>query len=345
MQQWSNDLIIRTLKGEKVERPPIWLMRQAGRILPQYRAIRNNLDGFKSLLKNPQLAAEVTVQPVDELDVDAAILFSDILVIPESMGFDYDLIEKKGPIFRNTLDLSELENMKWGSTCLNDLHYVFNGIDETIARLDGRVPLLGFSGSPWTLFAYMIEGQGSKTFSKAKAALYRYPDESKIVLDRITQTIIAYLKEKVRRGVAAVQLFDSWATVLNRALYQEFAIPYLQRISQSLIEDVPVILFSKGAYYAIEDLNNISGPAIGLDWTMNIESVRSVVGNKRVLQGNLDPCCLYANSSYITLKAREVIQAFGKNHIFNLGHGVYPDTPLENVKTLVDFVKSYRYSD
>nr|HPK10920.1 uroporphyrinogen decarboxylase family protein [Saprospiraceae bacterium] len=212
--QVKNDLLLRTVKGEKVERPPVWLMRQAGRILPQYRAVRNSLNGFIALVKNPELVAEVTIQPVDELGVDAAILFSDILVIPEAMGLPYELVEKKGPYFPKVIQSkSDIEAL---TTEVNpQLDYVFGGIDKTLEKLEGRVPLIGFSGAPFTLFCYMIEGSGSKTFSKAKRFLYQEPELSHQLLQKITTAIIQYTNEKVNRGVHLIQIFDSWAGVLD----------------------------------------------------------------------------------------------------------------------------------
>lgn len=341
--QVQNDLIIRCLNGEKVERPPIWLMRQAGRILPQYRAIRSSLDGFKTLLKNPDLASTVTIQPVDELNVDAAILFSDILVIPEAMGLNYKLVEKKGPLFDETLTIDNIKRLRFGEDCLDDLHYVFDAIDHTIAKLNGRVPLLGFTGAPWTLFAYMVEGQGSKTFSKAKAFMYKYPAATHEVFDKLTQTIIAYAQRKVKHGVSAIQVFDSWAGMLDRDLYRRFCLPYLQRITQALSQKAPVILYPKGAWFAMEDLAQIPDAIVGIDWTIEPTYARKVFGPSRVLQGNLDPCCLYAAHDHIEQQTRNMISAFGRNHIVNLGHGVYPDTPLDGVKAFVNTVLNYKY--
>lgn len=339
----KNDILLRTLNGASCERPPVWLMRQAGRILPQYRAVRNNLSGFKELVTTPSLAAEVTIQPVEELDVDAAILFSDILVIPEAMGLDYEMVAKKGPFFPKVIKgENDIKALDSGQSAADKLGYVYDAISETKKNLAGRVPLIGFSGAPWTLMAYMVEGGGSKTFSKARRMLFAEPALSHRILEKITETIIAYLQSKVKAGVNAVQIFDSWAGVLSTELYKEFCIPYLKRISES-IQDVPVILFAKDAWFAFEELADIPNVALGMDWTMDPAWARNIAGPEKVLQGNLDPCILYSDPVHIHNKARQMISAFGTHHVANLGHGVYPDTPLEGVKAFVNSVKSFRY--
>ena len=340
----KNDLLLRTLRGEEVERPPVWLMRQAGRILPQYRAIRSSLSGFIELVKTPDLVAEVTIQPVDELGVDAAIIFSDILVIPECMGLDYELIEKKGPYFPETIQSkSDIDRLGKGSAAAEKLSYVYEGISKTVDALDRRVPLIGFAGAPFTLLCYMIEGSGSKTFSKAKKFLYQEPDSAHALLDKLTETIIAYLHLKIDHGVDAVQVFDSWAGVLDADTYATFCIPYLKRINDAIVDRVPTILFSKGAWFSLDKLHEIESSALGVDWNMPVEYVRSITGSDKVLQGNMDPCVLYGSESSIQEKTREIIAKMGRNHIMNLGHGVYPDTPLDGVKTMVNTAKEYRY--
>ena len=339
----NNDLLLRTIKGEQVERPPVWLMRQAGRILPEYRAVRASLSGFIELVTTPDLAAEVTIQPVDILGVDAAIIFSDILVIPECMGLPYTMIEKKGPFFPNTIkSQNDIDKLVSGSPAAEELRYVYDAVSETKKRLDGRVPLIGFAGAPWTLFAYMVEGQGSKTFSKAKGMLYKNPVESHALLSKITDTVIAYLNLKIQSGVDVVQIFDSWAGMLNNELYSTFCMPYLNRIL-SEVTSVPRILFSKGAYFSLADIMATDADAVGLDWTLSPREIRSTYGNDKVLQGNLDPCVLYGSGESVRKTAIKTIKSFGGKQIFNLGHGVYPDTPLDNVKVLVDTVKGYRY--
>ncbi|MEO1262999.1 MAG: uroporphyrinogen decarboxylase [Bacteroidota bacterium] len=339
----KNDLLLRTLHGESVERPPVWLMRQAGRILPQYRAIRNSLSGFIELVTTPALAAEVTVQPVDELDVDAAIIFSDILVIPEAMGVAYEMVEKKGPSFPNPItEEIQIDQLVSGEDAAGKLEYVYEAIRQTKKELDGRVPLIGFSGAPWTLLAYMIEGGGSKTFSKARRFLYTHPKAAHKLLDKTSDSIIAYLKGKVSAGADVIQLFDSWAGVLSPALYKKFSLPYISKICNALT-DVPVIVFAKDAWFALEEIGQLNCQAVGLDWTVPPALGRKWVSSEKILQGNLDPTLLYSTQQQIEGATSEMIQAFGSKHIVNLGHGVYPDTPLENVKHFVNFVKHFSY--
>lgn len=345
MKKYDNDIFLRKVNGEKTERPPVWLMRQAGRILPQYRAVRASLSGFIELVTTPELVAEVTIQPVDELNVDAAIIFSDILVIPECMGLEYEMIEKKGPFFPKTIQTeADIDRLDTGKAAVEKLDYVFNGLDITKKELNNRVPLIGFSGAPFTLFCYMIEGSGSKTFSKAKKMLYQNPEASHKLLSKLTDTIIEYTKLKSQHGADVIQIFDSWAGVLDNRMYKEFCIPYLKKINDALQAiDVPTILFSKGAWYSLEDIASIGSNVVGIDWNMSPEFVRNLVGSGKVVQGNLDPCVLYAEHKEIESKTIEMINAFGDNHIVNLGHGVYPDTPLDGVKTFVNTVKNYSY--
>lgn len=345
MQKYDNDIFLRKLKGEQTERPPVWLMRQAGRILPQYRAIRSSLSGFIELVTTPDLVAEVTIQPVDELDVDAAIIFSDILVIPECMGLEYEMIEKKGPYFPETIkSMEDIGKLDFGKPAAEKLDYVFNGLDKTKKALEDRVPLIGFSGAPFTLFCYMIEGSGSKTFSKAKRMLYQNPEASHLLLSKLTDTIIEYTKLKSQHGADVIQIFDSWAGVLDTKMYAEFCIPYLKKINDALqAQGIPTILFSKGAWYSLADIAAIGSNVIGIDWNMSPQFVRDTIGNDRVVQGNLDPCVLYAPAKEIESKTIDMINAFGGNQIVNLGHGVYPDTPLDGVKTFVNTVKDFKY--
>jgi uroporphyrinogen decarboxylase len=339
----KNDLFLRAIKGEEVERPPIWLMRQAGRILPEYRAVRSSVENFVALVKNPELCAEVTVQPIDALNVDAAILFSDILVIPEAMGLEYQLVEKVGPIFPKTIQSqADVDVLLSGQSAADRIDYVYDAIDSTLRRLENRVPLLGFAGAPWTLFAYMVEGSGSKTFSKAKRMLYKEPELSHKLMQKITDTVICYLKTKIKHGVSLVQVFDSWAGLLDVNLYRTFAIPYLKQIREAL-GDFPVTLFSKGAWFAFEDIQELDPTVMGVDWTISPEKARAILGNDQILQGNLDPCQLYADHESIAANTVDMLNTFGRNHIVNLGHGVYPDTPLDGVKHFVNTVLDYRY--
>lgn len=339
----KNDLLLRVARGEKTDRPPVWLMRQAGRILPQYNAVRSRLSSFKELVETPELACEVTIQPVDELDVDAAILFSDILVIPEALGLPYEM-PNKGPFFPKTIETAaDIDALYPTEEAVERLHYVYSAIRLTVAALNGRVPLIGFAGAPFTIFAYMVEGSGSKTFSKAKRFLYQQPELSHRLLQKITDTTIAYLKRKVEAGVQLVQVFDSWAGILSKAQFDAFSLPYLRQIAQALTAQVPVTLFAKGANFSIAEIAQTGCQTVGLDWTVPAAWVRQQVGTTQVLQGNLDPCLLYAPADVLRQATVDMLREFGGHHIANLGHGVYPDTPLDNVKVFVDTVKSFRY--
>jgi uroporphyrinogen decarboxylase len=339
---YENDLILRAARGEKVERTPVWLMRQAGRILPEYRAIRQSLSGFKELVETPELAAEVTIQPVDILGVDAAIIFSDILVVPEAMGLEYQMIENKGPYFEKTIQtLSDLEKINVPDVD-DSLHYVMEAIKVTKKELNNRVPLIGFAGAPWTIFSYMIEGQGSKTFSKAKKMLYTNKQLSHQLLEKITQTTIKYLKAQIKAGADIVQIFDSWAGILSHEQYLEFGMKYVSMICNA-INEVPVTVFAKGAYFARKEMGELNCNTIGLDWNMDIQKSRELIGRDKTLQGNLDPCMLYSDFDTIKLETSKMLSSFGPNrHIANLGHGVYPDMHPDKVRCFVDTVKEFK---
>ena len=338
----KNDLLLRAARGEKIERTPVWLMRQAGRILPEYREVRSKMGGFKELVENPEFACEVTIQPVDHLGVDAAIIFSDILVIPEAMGLPYQMVEKQGPWFENTIQsAADVDKMVVAEA--EGVRYTIDAIAMTKKELDGRVPLIGFAGAPWTIFSYMIEGSGSKTFSKAKKFLYTEPVLAHKLLEKITLSTINYLKGQVEAGADIVQVFDSWAGILSAGQYKEFALPYISRICDA-INDVPVTVFAKGAYFVRKELGELNCETIGLDWNMDIAESRSLIGPNKTLQGNLDPCVLYSKDEVIVAKTNEMLQAFGPNrHIANLGHGVYPDIDPRKVKLMVDTVKEFRF--
>lgn len=341
----KNDLLLRAARGEKLERTPVWLMRQAGRILPEYRAVRNSLSGFKELVETPHLAAEVTIQPVDILDVDAAIIFSDILVIPEAMGLTYEMIEKRGPYFPETVaDESDLNKLTIAQG--DELQYVYDAIEITLKELDGRVPLIGFAGAPFTILCYMVEGQGSKTFSEARKMLWQRPDLAHRLLDMITQSTIAYLHRQIDAGVHLVQIFDSWAGILSEEQYRIFGIPYLEKICQAIDYKVPVTLFAKGAHFSIRDLATLKCNTIGLDWNMPVRLARQMAGPQKTLQGNLDPTTLYADGKEIVKQTQKMLGEFGPNkHIANLGHGVYPDTDPEKVKIFIETVKAYKHEN
>jgi uroporphyrinogen decarboxylase len=337
----QNDLLLRAARAEQTERPPVWLMRQAGRILPQYRALRANFPDFKAFVKTPEAAAEATLQPVDELGVDAAIIFSDILVIPEAMGLDYEMEEKKGPRFPRVIERAEdVEGLASGEDAADRLEYVYEALRQTKRALNGRVPLIGFAGAPWTLLAYMVEGGGSKTFSKARRLLYTEPDLAHALLQKITDSTIAYLRRQVAAGADLIQLFDSWAGELPPDHYRAFSLPYIRQICAALPE-VPRTVFAKGAWFALEDLAALPCEVIGLDWNVAPAYALQATGHAKTLQGNLDPCCLYGSWNTIEHKTREMLDAFGQRHIANLGHGVYPDTPLDGVRAFINTVKAY----
>lgn len=339
----KNDLLLRAARGESVERAPVWLMRQAGRVLPEYRATRAKAANFVEFVKNPQLAAEVTIQPVDILGVDAAIIFSDILVIPEAMGLPYQMVESKGPRFEKTLqNEQDVSNLRVAEA--HDLDYVMQALRLTKAGLSDRVPLIGFCGAPWTLLAYMVEGGGSKTFSKAKQFLYTQPELAHQALEKITASSINYLKGQVEAGADLLQIFDSWAGVLSEAMYYEFSLKYIAKICEALSPFVPVTVFAKDAHYAIKKISETTCSCIGLDWTLDPRSCRTLAGNKS-LQGNADPCLLYASDKAIVTQTEAMLRAFGKErYICNLGHGLYPDLDKEKVKRFVQTVKEFDWT-
>lgn len=340
--QLKNDLLLRAAKGEPVERTPVWLMRQAGRILPEYRAVRESVSGFIELAQTPELAAEVTIQPVDILDVDAAIIFSDILVIPEAMGLPYEMQEKRGPWFPKTVKTpADLKKLRIADG-VDDLHYVMEAIRITKKALNGRVPLIGFAGAPWTIFAYMIEGSGSKTFSKSRAMLYTEPEFSHQLLQMITDSTINYLKGQIQAGADLVQIFDSWAGILPPDHYREFSLRYISQICEAITE-VPKTVFAKGAFFARKEMAALNCETIGLDWNMGIAESREMIGQNKTLQGNLDPAALYGDARQVEAATKAMMDQFrGSRHIANLGHGVYPDIDPEKVKVFIQTVKEYR---
>lgn len=343
MKTLQNDLILRAARGEEVERTPVWLMRQAGRILKEYRDVRASLNGFKHLVETPEKAAEVTIQPVDILGVDAAIIFSDILVVPEAMGLPYELIEKKGPWFENVVKSKADVDKLIVPDPTEKLKYVLDAIKITKTELNGRVPLIGFAGAPWTIFSYMIEGQGSKTFSNARKMLYTDPKLSHELLQKITDTTIDYLKAQIEVGADMIQVFDSWAGILPKNQYLEFALPYIKQICDA-IDTVPKTVFAKGAYSVRKELGQLNCNTIGVDWNMDVQETRNIVGPHKTLQGNLDPCLLYASDDMLVKGTKEMLLKFGKNkHIANLGHGVYPDTNPDKVKLFIDTVKAFKF--
>ncbi len=342
MTELQNDLFLRACKRLPVARTPIWVMRQAGRYLPEYRAVRKTAD-FLTMCKTPALAAEVTLQPIDLIGVDAAIIFSDILVIPEAMGMHLEMHEGVGPVFpqpiRTEDDAKALKEIDPGV----DLKYVLDAVSLTKKELHGRVPLIGFSGSPWTLLSYMVEGMGSKTFSNVKRLIYQNPELAHRLLDQIADGVAAYLSAKIEAGVNAVQIFDTWGGILSQDDFKTFSLAYMEKIiSQVKRTDEPVIVFAKGVHYDLNRLAASGADVLGLDWTMDIGAVRQAVGDKVALQGNMDPTILYAPHEKIRAEAGRILKSFGagSGHVFNLGHGILPDVPPKNLKALVDFVKA-----
>lgn len=341
MEQLQNDLFLRACKKQPVERTPIWIMRQAGRYLPEYRAVRANND-FLTMCKTPELAAEVTIQPVDLIGVDAAIIFSDILVIPEAMGMHLEMHDGKGPVFNHPIRTEkDAENLKQ-ITAQENLKYVLDAISLTKKELNGRVPLIGFSGAPWTLLTYMVEGHGSKTFSNVKKLIYNNPELAHKILNKLTDVVADYLSAQIEAGANAVQIFDTWAGMLSPRDYLVFALKYVnQVISKVKRNDEPIIYFPKGVHYRMRTTADCGADVISVDWTIDLAKARDKIGDKVAIQGNLDPTVLYAEPGFIRREAKKVLQSYGEGngHIFNLGHGILPDIKPEHAKALVDFVK------
>lgn len=334
-------LFIKACRQEPTERTPIWIMRQAGRYLAEYRAVREKYD-FLTMCKTPELAAEVTLQPIDIFGFDASIIFSDILVIPEAMGMKLQMIESKGPTFdepiRNAAQIDSLD-----ISCIQDkLKFVYDAVKIAKERLAGRAPLIGFSGAPWTLAAYMVEGKGSKNFEKIKSLIYSGPADAHRLLDKLADAVIIYLNGKIDAGCQAIQIFDTWGGVLSPWDFAEFSLRYINKIIDSIKKrGVPIIVFAKG----VRDMKPIAETGcdvIGIDWTFDIGDARKEINSSKALQGNLDPAVLFSNPDKIRAEARKVLERFGKGggHIFNLGHGILPSTPVENVRALVEYIKT-----
>lgn len=348
MTALKNDRFLRALLREPVDKTPVWIMRQAGRYLPEYRATRQRAGSFLDLCKNPELACEVTLQPLDRFELDAAILFSDILTIPDAMGLGLYFTEGEGPAFERPVR-SKADVDKIGiPDPEGELAYVPAAVRTIRSALDGRVPLIGFSGSPWTLATYMIEGRGSKNFSKAKGMLYDDPTLLHQLLDKVAQSVTSYLNAQIDAGAQAVMIFDTWGGMLSTPHYQEFSLQYMQQIVENLTREaedrkVPVILFTKGGGLWLNQMADTGCDALGLDWTQPISQARALVGDRVALQGNLDPSALYASPERVREEVKAIIDDFGagSGHVFNLGHGVTPDINPECVKALVDAVHEF----
>ncbi len=337
----NNDhLFLKALKGEKVSRPPVWLMRQAGRYLPEYMVLKRKYDFF-TRIRTPELATEITLQPIDIIKPDAAILFSDILVIPEVMGLEVQMIPGKGPYLPKTIKTqADVDQLRVKDTA-DELQYVYDALQLTKKELNNRVPLIGFAGAPFTIFCYMVEGQGSKTFHQAKTLCFSQPEVAKSLLDKITEVTIAYLLRKIENGADVIQVFDSWSGLLSYADFMEFAFPYLKKIHDALADKVPVILFPKGSDYALRDIASLKPSAIGIDWTITPEDARDLTSGI-TLQGNMDPSKLFMSTDRVEKEVKEMINRFGvQNYIVNLGHGMLPTIPVDSVKAFVNAVKSY----
>lgn len=341
MSVLKNDLILRALRGETVSRPPVWMMRQAGRYLPDYIKLREKYDFF-TRVETPELACEITLQPVDQVGVDAAIIFSDILVIPQAMGMKVLLEEGRGPLLPDVIKTeADVDNLIMDDV-EERLSYVMKALEMTSKALDGRVPLIGFAGAPWTLLCYMVEGKGSKTFDKAKQFCFTQNELAHKLLQKITDVTIKYLKAQVKAGANMLQVFDSWSGMLSPADFKTYAQPYLVQIADALKDDVPVILFPKGSWYALKDLSYTSAAGLGLDWTVTPQLARELTGDRVTLQGNFDPSKLLAPIPQIKKEVKEMIDGFGVNkYIANLGHGILPNIPVDHAKAFVDAVKEY----
>jgi len=337
----KNDLFLRALKGEPVERPPVWMMRQAGRYLPDFMKLKEKYDFF-TRCQTPELATEITVMPIDQIGVDAAILFSDILVVPQAMAIEVEMKPGVGPWLPKPTN-SEKRILEVEIPDVHErLNYVFEAIKLTKQELNDRVPLIGFAGSPWTIFCYCVQGQGSKNFDKAKALCFSRPDLAHNLLQKITDTTIAYLKGKVEAGVDAVQVFDSWGGMLSPVDYQEYSWHYIQQIIDALKEHIPVIAFGKDCWFALDNMSKSGASALGVDWTCSPKTARGLTQNRITLQGNFDPSRLLSPPKVITKMVHEMIDAFGKDkYIANLGHGILPNIPVDHAQAFVDAVKSY----
>ena len=341
----KNDRLLRALLRQPVDRTPVWIMRQAGRYLPEYLATRAQAGNFMNLCQTPELACEVTLQPLRRYDLDAAIIFSDILTIPDAMGLGLYFETGEGPKFERPVssraDIEALPRPDIGSS----LRYVTDAVSLTRREIGGKVPLLGFSGSPWTLATYMIEGGSSKTFGKAKKLLYQEPETAHLLLEKLADTVIDYLNAQIEAGAQGVQIFDTWGGALSFDAYREFSLRYMEKIVSGLKREhdgqrVPVILFSKGCNTQLEALASTGCDALGLDWTITLDEARRRVGDRVALQGNLDPSILLSDPAVIRREVRRTLESFGpgEGHVFNLGHGITPDVNPDHLAALIDEV-------
>ena len=337
----KNDIFLRALDGEALDRPPVWMMRQAGRYLPDFMKLKAKYDFF-TRCQTPELAAEITVMPIDQVGTDAAILFSDILVIPQAMDIAVEMKDGVGPWLPNPVRTAKDLEKVIVPDVADRLHYVMEAIKQTKTALEDRVPLIGFAGSPWTILCYAVQGQGSKNFDLAKGFCFSQPALAHELLQKITDTTIAYLKAKVRAGVDAVQLFDSWGGMLGEADYQTFSWEYMQQIIDALKEETKVIAFAKGCWFALPTMARSGAHALGVDWTCSARNARYLSGGQITLQGNFDPSRLLSPIPEIEKMAKNMVDAFGTQHyIANLGHGILPNIPVDHAKAFVNAIKSY----
>ncbi|MFI3219844.1 MAG: uroporphyrinogen decarboxylase [Methylococcales bacterium] len=344
----KNDTFIKALLKQPVAYTPVWMMRQAGRYLPEYRQVREQAGSFLNLCTNPELACEVTLQPLRRFDFDAAILFSDILTIPDAMGLGLYFTEGEGPKFHHPLrTAADIERLPIPDPEL-ELRYVMDAVRLIRKNLAGSVPLIGFSGSPWTLATYMVEGGSSKSFHRVKGLMYEQPKVMHALLDKLAQSVASYLNAQIAAGAQAVMLFDTWGGVLSTEDYAEFSLYYAKQIRSLLNtnvdgQQIPTVLFSKGCGQWLEAMTDAGYDALGLDWQTDIANARARVGNQVALQGNMDPIALYAQPEIITEKVKTILQKYGQGsgHVFNLGHGILPDINPEHVKAMVDAVHQY----
>ena len=348
MTQLKNDRYLKALLREPVDMTPVWMMRQAGRYLPEYKATRAEAGDFMSLCRNADLACEVTLQPLRRYALDAAILFSDILTIPDAMGLGLSFGAGEGPKFARPIETkAHVDNLPIPDP-EGELQYVMNAVRTIRRELKGEVPLIGFSGSPWTLATYMVEGGSSKAFTKIKKMMYTEPHLLHALLDKLADSVILYLNAQIKAGAQAVMVFDTWGGVLAHRDYQDFSLRYMHKIVDGLIREnegrkVPVTLFTKGGGLWLEAVAETGCDAIGLDWTVNLHNARQRVGHKVALQGNMDPSVLYASAARIEQEVQQILADFGQGsgHVFNLGHGIHLDVPTESPKVLVDSVHEF----
>jgi len=345
MSELKNDRFLRALLKQPVDMTPVWMMRQAGRYLPEYKETRTRAGDFMALCKHPEMATEVTIQPLDRFALDAAILFSDILTIPDAMGLGLYFSEGEGPRFRHPIQSTADVKKLAVPDIAKELGYVTDAVSMIRRELDGRVPLIGFSGSPWTLATYMVEGSSSKEYAKVKGMLYDQPKSMHQILDVLAKTVTQYLNAQIEAGAQAVMIFDTWGGVLTTRDYKAFSLDYMQQIISGLKREhdgqrVPVVMFSKGGCQWLEHQADAGADALGLDWTIDIGTARERVGNKVALQGNMDPCVLYASPERIREEVATILQSYGQGsgHVFNLGHGIHQHVDPEHAKVFVDAV-------